>query len=245
MLRDRRPARLSDRRARRRGSRDHLLRQLRRPLRLSRLLYRAARPARPWLWIAHLERGDRACGARTVGLDGVVAQQENYKKSGFVLAYPNIRYGGRVAATAAPPAGVVALDGCCIPAPGGGRRYGFSGAARRVPARVDRNARACRPRAHARRQARRLGRDPPLPHGPQDRAAGGRRPRGRRSPLRRAGWRRSAGAKACPIRSFSTSRASIATRWRWRRATVWRRCSRPPACIPGRSAGSGSSGSSA
>src|SRR5216684_2078562 len=28
-------------------------------------------------------------GARTVGLDGVVAQQENYKKSGFVLAYPN------------------------------------------------------------------------------------------------------------------------------------------------------------
>jgi len=29
-----------------------------------------------------------------VGLDGVVAQQENYKKSGFSLAYSNIRYEG-------------------------------------------------------------------------------------------------------------------------------------------------------
>jgi GNAT superfamily N-acetyltransferase len=35
-------------------------------------------------------------GARTVGLDGVVAQQDNYRKSGFKLAYPNIRYGGVV-----------------------------------------------------------------------------------------------------------------------------------------------------
>ena len=54
-------------------------------------------------------------GARTVGLDGVVAQQENYKKSGFALAYPNIRYGGRVAATAAPPAGVVPLTDVAFP----------------------------------------------------------------------------------------------------------------------------------
>ena len=37
-------------------------------------------------------------GARTIGLDGVVAQQENYKKSGFKLAYRNVRYGGRVVA---------------------------------------------------------------------------------------------------------------------------------------------------
>jgi len=37
-------------------------------------------------------------GARTIGLDGVVAQQENYKKSGFTLAYRNVRYGGRIAA---------------------------------------------------------------------------------------------------------------------------------------------------
>jgi hypothetical protein len=32
---------------------------------------------------------------RTVGLDGVVAQQDNYRKSGFVLAGRNIRYTGR------------------------------------------------------------------------------------------------------------------------------------------------------
>lgn len=32
---------------------------------------------------------------QNIGLDGVVAQQENYKKSGFRLAYRNIRYEGR------------------------------------------------------------------------------------------------------------------------------------------------------
>ncbi|MGA2404013.1 MAG: GNAT family N-acetyltransferase [Syntrophobacteraceae bacterium] len=32
---------------------------------------------------------------RNAGLDGVVAQQENYKKSGFRLAYRNIRYEGK------------------------------------------------------------------------------------------------------------------------------------------------------
>ena len=36
-------------------------------------------------------------GSRAIGLDGVVAQQENYCKSGFVFAYNNIRYGGWVA----------------------------------------------------------------------------------------------------------------------------------------------------
>ena len=48
--------------------------------------------------------------ARVIGLDGVVAQQGNYKKSGFALAYANIRYGGTVAPIHAPPANVVALD---------------------------------------------------------------------------------------------------------------------------------------
>lgn len=49
-------------------------------------------------------------GARTIGLDGVVAQQDNYKKSGFRLAYANIRYGSIVAAPPKPPTDVVALD---------------------------------------------------------------------------------------------------------------------------------------
>ncbi|MEO1733328.1 MAG: GNAT family N-acetyltransferase [Pseudomonadota bacterium] len=33
-------------------------------------------------------------GSRVIGLDGVVDQQENYRTSGFELAYRNIRYGG-------------------------------------------------------------------------------------------------------------------------------------------------------
>jgi GNAT superfamily N-acetyltransferase len=48
-------------------------------------------------------------GGRVIGLDGVVAQQENYKKSGFKLAYANIRYGGTVAAMDARSADVVPL----------------------------------------------------------------------------------------------------------------------------------------
>jgi GNAT superfamily N-acetyltransferase len=48
-------------------------------------------------------------GPRVIGLDGVVAQQDNYKKSGFKLAYANIRYGGTVTAPAAVPSGIAAL----------------------------------------------------------------------------------------------------------------------------------------
>jgi GNAT superfamily N-acetyltransferase len=48
-------------------------------------------------------------GPRVIGLDGVVAQQQSYRKSGFGLAYANVRYGGSVAATDAPQAGVIAL----------------------------------------------------------------------------------------------------------------------------------------
>jgi hypothetical protein len=46
--------------------------------------------------------------SRVIGLDGVVAQQDNYKKSGFKLAYANVRYGGTLAAMQT-PRGVVPL----------------------------------------------------------------------------------------------------------------------------------------
>src|SRR5215475_1785436 len=49
-------------------------------------------------------------GPRVIGLDGVVAQQDNYRKSGFTLAYANVRYGGTVAAPDVTVPGVMALD---------------------------------------------------------------------------------------------------------------------------------------
>jgi GNAT superfamily N-acetyltransferase len=48
-------------------------------------------------------------GTRVIGLDGVVAQQQNYEKSGFKFAYANVRYGGTVAAPDAQRAGVIAM----------------------------------------------------------------------------------------------------------------------------------------
>lgn len=42
------------------------------------------------LWKAGLAHAD----GRTIGLDGVVAQQANYAKQGFTLAYRNIRFAG-------------------------------------------------------------------------------------------------------------------------------------------------------
>jgi len=49
-------------------------------------------------------------GARVIGLDGVTAQQENYKKSGFTLAYANVRYGGAVSAPAPSSTNVIDLN---------------------------------------------------------------------------------------------------------------------------------------
>ena len=48
-------------------------------------------------------------GPRVIGLDGGVAQQQNYKKSGFKRAYANVRFGGTVAAPDAQRAGVIAM----------------------------------------------------------------------------------------------------------------------------------------
>lgn len=54
------------------------------------------------IWQAAMARLE----GRNVGLDGVVAQQDNYRRSGFRLAHRNIRYRG-VATPADPPAGDV------------------------------------------------------------------------------------------------------------------------------------------
>lgn len=49
-----------------------------------------------------------------IALDGVVEQQANYQKSGFNLAYRNIRYEGRVPETSAPNTDGMALAAACI-----------------------------------------------------------------------------------------------------------------------------------
>ena len=53
--------------------------------------------------LALWQAGMRHLGDRCVGLDGVVAQQANYRRSGFVLARRNVRFG---AARPVPPASV-------------------------------------------------------------------------------------------------------------------------------------------
>ena len=132
-------------------------------------------------------------GPRVIGLDGVVAQQDNYRKSGFQLAYANVRYGGTVAAPAAPRAGVIALsdvpvaaveadDATVFPAPRSAFLRAWIGAPSHVGCALVRDGRLagwgvirpCRKRF-------------------QDRPAGGRRPRHRRSGavgLARQGGRR-------------------------------------------------------
>jgi hypothetical protein len=57
------------------------------------------------VWNAGMKR----LSGRNVGLDGVVAQQDNYKKSGFRTAWNNVRYEGPPA-SAKLPAGVSLLD---------------------------------------------------------------------------------------------------------------------------------------
>ncbi|MET9493691.1 GNAT family N-acetyltransferase [Streptomyces sp. NPDC006552] len=76
--------------------------------------------------LATWRAGLRHAGERTVGLDGVVAQQHNYRASGFAPAHRTIRFTGLAAHRAAPAAGIVpaaaepaavlAYDSACHPA---------------------------------------------------------------------------------------------------------------------------------
>ena len=52
---------------------------------------------------------------RNVGLDGVVAQQDNYRKSGFRLAWNNIRHEGPAPQAVPPPPGVSLVDARTVP----------------------------------------------------------------------------------------------------------------------------------
>lgn len=58
------------------------------------------------LWQAAMER----LSGRLIGLDGVVAQQANYRKSGFVLAYNNMRMQGPARPMGPAHPGIVALE---------------------------------------------------------------------------------------------------------------------------------------
>ena len=78
------------------------------------------------IWNAGMAR----LGARTVGLDGVPAQQDNYRRMGFVRQYETIRMSGVLEAqsphsceivSTAPASSLFEIDRACFPA----ERKGF------------------------------------------------------------------------------------------------------------------------
>ena len=84
------------------------------------------------LWQAGMAR----MTGRLIGLDGVPAQQDNYRRSGFELAYRNIRYGGAAPAGSTtglrdartlPFEQLIALDARLFPAPRPGFLAGWLG----------------------------------------------------------------------------------------------------------------------
>ena len=76
--------------------------------------------------LATWQTGLAHAGDRTVGLDGVVAQQHNYRRSGFELAHRTARFTGTAPTAAVPPdvhavnpgdlADLTAYDSACTPA---------------------------------------------------------------------------------------------------------------------------------
>jgi GNAT superfamily N-acetyltransferase len=64
------------------------------------------------LWNEAIEK---AGAGRVIGLDGVVAQQDNYRKSGFAYAHANFRYGGVVECADPPGTELVSVSPVHVP----------------------------------------------------------------------------------------------------------------------------------
>ena len=185
------------------------------------------------LWQAGMAR----LAGRLVGLDGVPAQQDNYRRSGFELAYRNVRYGGTAPAGRAsglrdartvPFEQLLAFDARLFPAP----RPGFLAGWISLP-----ESRALA--ARGRRRAARLRRASAVRERPQDRAALRDEPRNRGVVVRRAL------RGASPVsRSSSTCRSPTRRRSPWPKDAISRRRSRPPGCTRARPLPSSSTSSS-